>query len=373
MTTTTAKAPTNGKPVAVQGAKPKPAPEVAAAATPDFGKIKKNGTPELLKVAAVHVFKRLQARDTTDSGSVVDEARCQQFAAGLQAIDKDPKLPKFPPIKVMRVTDAPGHKDEEIDLCWDGMHTLRAKEIAKQPEVDVLLWHGTFAEAQFLAATRANREHEKNGMPLTNKGKIHSVEMFVRAYKDAEVPKKNWPSNRETAEKVGCSRTLVNDMDPWERGGGNVREIKATKKRTQRAAGGAEENRHFEIVDATVGAVVATVNAGTKGTHEDALAIHKEMFPDSDPTRFVAREKVAAAATPPANGAAKNGAGRPVGFDWSGMDAHLGYLIRGWEGIGDVFGAKGTHEHAAGIAQLNSLATLLKGMRQKHGKKNPSN
>jgi hypothetical protein len=334
MSTPIAKAPdkptTNGKPTSVQGARPK-TPEVAAAATPDFDKIKKAGTPELLKVAAVHVFKRLQARDGLDSGSVVDEARCQQFALAMEAIAKDPKLPKFPPVKVMRVTDAPGHKDTEVDVCWDGMHTLRAKEIAKQPEIDVL-----------------------------------PVEMFVRAHKEAEVPKKNWPSNRETAEKVGCSRQLVNEMDPWDRGAGDQRELTAAKKRGKRSEAAPDPVRHFEIVDATAGgAVVSTVAAAS---HEAALALHKEMFPDADPTRFVARE-VAAAATPAANATAKNGSERPVGFDWSGMDAHLGYLIRGWEGLGDVFGAKGTHEHAAGIAQLNSLATLMKGMRQKYGKK----
>jgi hypothetical protein len=368
MSTAIAKAPdkTNGKPkaVAVQGAKIPIPPEVAAAATPDFTKIKKTGVHELLKVAEIHVFKRLQARENTDAGSVVDEARCQQFAAAMLAIDKDPKLPKFPPVKVMRVTDAPGFQRTEVDVCWDGMHTLRAKEIAKQPEVDALLWHGTFAEAQFLAATRANREHEKNGAPLTNKGKIHSVEMFVRAHKEAGIPKKDWPSNRETAETVGCSRQLVNEMDPWERGSGDKRELTAAKKRGQRNGGGEKPVREFEIVDATAGgAVVDTVSAAR---HEDALKAHKEKFPEADPTRFVARE-VAAAATPSANGSA-----RPVGFDWSGMDAHLGYLIRGWEGLGDVFGLKGTPEHTDGIARLNSMALALKTMRQKFGKKTGS-
>lgn len=286
-------------------------PVVSAVASLDFSKIPKKGSPELLKVKEVHVFKKLQARDDTDSGSVVDEGRCQLFAL---AMDKGAK---FPAIKVMRVLDAPGRKNEETDVCWDGMHTLRGKEIAKQPEVDAEVWVGTFAQAQYLAATRANREHETNGKPLSSRDKIHAVKILAAAYKDSDIPKKDWPSNRNAADIVGCSRQLVNDMDPFERGGkGDVRELKAAKKRAERKNG--------------------------------------------DPADGGEGGAAAAAAPKP---------GQPVGFDWAGMDNHMGYLIRGTDGMGDIFNIKGTPEYVALVNLLAQYAERFTKMRATHGKK----
>ena len=343
----------------------KPAKPVAAAATPapSFEKIAKEGKPDLLKVREVHVFKKLQARDDTDQGSTVDEARCVEFAAVLEKIQKDPRAKKFPPIKVMKVTDAPGHKNEEIYVCMDGMHTLRGHELAKIAEIDALVWSGTWAQAQFFAATRANREHAANGKPLSTRDKIRAVTILGAAYKNSDVPKKDWPTNRAAADMAGCSRQLVNEMDPFERGKGDVRAETAAKKRAKRDGDGGVNWDHWEVVQKSTGQVVAAYDAiDANAAWAVYVAAHALNHTDADQSKDVLRKQAAPAAAPP-------GSAKPTGFDWAGMDAHLGYLIRGVDGMGDIFGIKGTAEHKQLTDILNQFATAFQAARAKHGKK----
>lgn len=337
--------------------------QAEAPAIREFSKIPTKGKEELLKVRDVFVFKKLQARTDTDSGSVVDEGRAAGFAESLKKIAADPKLPKFPPIKVMRVTDAPGHKDREVLVCWDGMHTLRGMELAKLPEVEALVWDGTWAEAQYLSATRANREHEKNGKPLSSRDKIHAVKILAAAYIDSGMPKKDWPSNRALADLCGCSRQLVNDMDPFDRGAGDVREVKAATKRADRAAGNGHAERakavpHFEILQKSSGQKVAEYDGASE---KEAL----ERFAEGKPEGFDAKGYIAKKVEP----AKKPGSQTTPGFDWSGMDGHLSYLVRGLEGLGDIFTVKGTPEFHAATQALNSFATQFNAFRKKFASK----
>lgn len=334
---------------------------VASAVAPSFDAIPKTGTKDTLKTKECIVFKKLQARTDTDSGSVVDEGRCQQFAVAMTA------GAKFPPIKVMKVLDAPGMKDTEVHVTWDGMHTLRGAEIAKIPEIEALVWSGTWAQAQYLAATRANREHEANGKPLSSKDKIHAVSILANAYKTSEIPKKDWPSNRAAADTVGCSRQLVNDMDPFDRGAGNVREVKAAAKRGERAAAAAPKAEpHWEVVNKVNQNVIASYDAKTE---KEALDIHKGHHPASDLSLLVARKQKPAAPVVTVAPDAAPGSEKVVGFDWAGMDGNMGYLIRGFEGASDLFGLKDTPEFKEAKAALNTVATYLNALRKKHGKK----
>lgn len=360
-TTATAPSAPAKAPAAAANDKSNAVKDALASISTDFKKISKEGKPERLKVRNVHVFKKLQTRTDTDSGSTVDEGRAEQFATAMTKGDK------FPAIKVMRVKDAPGFKDEEVDVCWDGMHTLRGKEIAKLPEVDALVWEGTFAQAQFLASTRANREHEKAGRALSSKDKIHAVKILAQAYKDAEIPKKDWPSNREAAEMVGCSRQLVNEMDPFDRGAGDKREATAAKKRGERAEAkaadpskGVKSPPHFEIVQKSTGQKIASYDATSE---EEAIKTHLGHHKDADPKTLIARK----AAEPPKE--AKAGSEKTIGFDFAGMDSHLGYLARGLDGMGDIFHLKDTHEYKIALASLNSFAAYFNDARKKHGKK----
>ena len=361
MSTATATPPAEAK---TANGKPRPGPVTpppAPAAVAAFSQIATKGVPAHFPPSEVHVFKKLQTRDDTDSGSTVDEERCKGFGAAME------KGAKFPPIKVMKVMDAPGHKNEETVVCWDGMHTLRGAEIAKKGSIDALVWVGTWAQAQYLAATRANREHEANGKPLSSRDKIHAVKILSAAWKDSGLPKRDWPSNRDAAVIVGCSRQLVNDMDPFDRGGGDKREIKAAKKRGERAGEAPVElnaKAHYDIVEKATGQVVAAYDGESEA---GALETHKGHRPDADLRKYVARKQAKAPGV--RIDADRPGSEKPTGFDWAGMDHHLGYIARGMDGMGDVFGLKGENEYRVAVASLNSFASFFNQARKKYSKK----
>jgi len=251
-----------------------------------------SGEPVAMKVSVkdVYVYRDLQARKDIDAGSTVDEARAEQFAAAMKAGDR------FPPIKCMRIPSK--NKKDEFDIVvWDGMHTHRGAEIAKVKELDALVWDGTAQQALMAAATIANREHEKNGKPLSNRDKLHAVEMAAMAFTKSDIPKKDWPSNRQLAELVGVSHTLVNDLDPF--------------KRKPPTAPSREE----------------------KLEQKREAAKKRERDDDDDGA------EVEAASDDPAPGSEIRMA---AVFDWKEQDRCMGYVIRSIDAMGDTFDLKKT-------------------------------
>lgn len=327
--------------------------------------LKGKGKEMRLKTKQVTRDRRLQTRTDTDSGSEIDEYRCERFAHAMTPKEQGGAGEKFPPVKVMLVKDMPGHKDEEVYLLWDGFHTHRGAEIARLAEIDALVWEGTWHQALTAAATVANREHEKNGKPLSSKDKIHAVAILARAFKESELPKKEWPSNRQLAEMCGCSRQLVNEMDPFDRGHGDTRELTAAKKRGERAeakkAAQPPVQKVFEVVQQSTGQVLADYNADTP---VEALLKYKNRHNLEDLKGLTTREKAVKDHDEP-----KPGSPKPSGFDWAGMDSHLGYLIRGLDGLGDIYDLKKTPEYKTAFGAIDTFAKTFKEFRSKHGKK----
>lgn len=333
--------------------------------------LKKNfmdeGKRQTIKRKDITRDRRLQVRSDTASqpGSEypeVDEGRAEQIG---EALADPARAKKVQPVKVMIVKDMPGHKDETMHVLFDGFHTHRGAEIKQIPELEAVVWEGTWSEALTAAATHANREHEANGRPLSSKDKVRSVELLGHAYKSSEIPKKDWPSNRQAADMCGCSRQLVNEIDPFDRSGtGNKREATAAKKRGERAAAkpAVKPPKHFDIVQKATGTKVAGYDADTP---DEALARHKEMHKDFDMKSVVARENKEVAAKPGSEKA-------PIGFDWAGMDANLGYLVRGFDGMGDMFALKGTAEYKEAFTALDTFAKRFREFRQKNAKKPPT-
>lgn len=313
------------------------------------------GRPETLKTNATISDKRLQPRTDLDTGSSVDEGRAAIMAEALEG------GAKLPPVKVIRVKDMPGAKKDEVrDVLFDGHHTHRAKVIAKQDTIEALVWDGTWAQALSAAAMHANREHEKNGKPLSSRDKVHAVKLLAAAYTGSELPKKDWPSNRQAAEMVGCSRQLVNDMDPFCRGKGNVREEKNLLKAADRAVAKVKTPAHYQIVTKDAGSpkVVAEYDAESA---EDAMARHKGASPTADLSKVVARLDKAAAP----------GSVKSPGFDWTGVDANLGYLIRGLDAMGDLYDLKKSPEYTAAFNGLDTFAKAFRDWRKKLSGKKP--
>jgi hypothetical protein len=155
-------------------------------------------------------------------------------------------------------------------------------------------------------------------------------------------------------------------MDPFDRGKGDRRDATAATKRGKRAAGTAAPAAvnwdHYEILD-SAGVAVAKYDAIDKTA---ALLAHKGHFPDAALTSFTARKIEDAAA------AVRPGTEKVVGFDWAGMDGHMGYLIRGVDGLGDIFAIKGTPEHKKMADTLNAFAEQFQAARAKYGKKKQS-
>lgn len=304
-------------------------------------------------------IRALQARVDVDSGSEVDVGRAEGFADKMRAGEK------FPPIKLMAVEDAPGHKGTEVMVCWDGMHTHFAAEIAKLKDIDALVWKGTWAQALMAAATVANREHDKNGRPLSTKDKQHSLDLLVRSFKESDVPKKDWPSNRKLAEMTGLSHQYINDTDPFEKGKGDQRGVKNIKKRIDR-----EKLKETPVLDPVTnspvtelvvrkdtGAVIASYHADTPAKALDRFKIEYPHVPMSDVvTKAVETTSV------------KAGSEKPSGFDWAGMDERMGYLIRGLDGLASLHDLKKTPGYQLAFNGIDQFAKQFNAWRKEFAK-----
>jgi hypothetical protein len=319
-----------------------------------------------VKVKLVQFPRDTQVRDDNTPGHVVDVHRAEEMADALRAGKK------LPPVKLMTVSDMPGHKDEPMYVMWDGFHTHAAHELAKLHEIDALIWHGTWAQALAAAATYANAEHATNGKPKSYKDKIRSLHIYAKALEKGGVPKKEWPSNREAAVMFGVSHTAVGDEDPFGRRqeGAKTREQKLEEKKRQRqlAASGSPVGQgdspvkaptpKYEVVQKSTGAVVATVEAETPAK---ALEAYKSKKPEANLVEYVTRE---------VKPDAKAGSETVVKFDWSGMDNSLGYVIRGTDAMGDLFeGAKKDPALKVLKDALNNAATMMTELKKKYGTK----
>lgn len=312
------------------------------------------GEPEktTIKTKDVTRFKELQRRKNADKmdaergtdGTFILE-RAEKFAAAMKA------GAKFPPIKLMRIV-ARDEADKSASVgkvvVWDGNTTHRAAEMAHVKELDCLVWEGTAADALAAASEVANTEHEDNGLPRTNADKEECVRGYGEAWAKSGIPKDQWPSNREAAEKLGVSRGLVNTMDPFGRAGGDKRkEINEKKKapksppKTGPAPGGPVHTPIVVLVDPVTGnpATHAVTDAGGK-----VLATYEATSPADALKRYAdenekAEEDYTVQAilqAPPAGSAGPTGGA----FDWAKADDCLGWLARATPVMADVYGRK---------------------------------
>lgn len=367
---------------------PKPKAETPAYANP-FA-LKGKGKPEKLPVKDLIASRELQGRLDIDAASPVDANRAEQFAEAMKPkIDKDGKeIPgdKFPPIKVVRITGDEKH-DGEL-WVWDGMHTHAAAKIAKVGELDCLVWEGTKTQALAAAATQANREHEKSGKPLSHRDKVHSIHMMARAILKSDLPKKDWPSNRQFAALIGCSHTLVGDEDPFGRRkeGTQTKDEKLAKKREARTVpppvpvatppdmippppeakkaatdpiSGKPAN--YEVVRLATDEVVASYHCVREG---QAVARYVTENIGANHTDYAARE-IKVASNPQANGSPVKG----PGFDWAGLESHLGYVVRGFDAFAEMNGLLKHADYSRAKQGLNAAVLYLNECRAKFGGK----
>ena len=262
------------------------------------------GVPEELPVKDIQTYRDLQIRRDVDTGEVVDETRAQEFAEAMKAGDE------FPPIKVMRIPDPKKEGVTHLDV-WDGMHTLRGAVLAKKKTIKCIVWDGSPEQALYAAATLANREHSKNGKPLSNKDKIQAATVAAKAYKTSQIAPKEWPSNRQLAELVGVSHAFVNDLDPFgRRKDGRTHEDRKAEKRAkeQQADDEGEEE-------------------GEEDTEEGASPRLKNVF------------------------------------DWKEQDRCLGFVIRSIDAMGDTFDLR-RQDPAGYKTAVDACKTLAEQLRQ---------
>lgn len=314
--------------------------------------------PQSIPMESVFHDRKLQVRSDCDAGYDVDTHRTEQFAAALKS------GAKFPPIKVIECDDAPGCKGEVVRVMFDGYHTFGAHEMNKAATINALVWKGKYAQALAAAATVANVEHANNGKPLSYKDKIRALHVYASALKAAGVPAKEWPSNRAAAAKFGVSHTAVGDEDPFERRreDSKTAEQKKAEKRAERekakaadagpvnAPPAAPAAKRYEIVQKTTAQIVDTIEAGGA---EKALAAFKEKKPHVELKEFVAREAPA-----PKNGSVK------VQFDFAKMDSDIGSVVRGIDGMADVFGLKDAAVHKNAVKAAENLIAALSALRE---------
>lgn len=324
-----------------------------------------------LKVKEIEAPKASQARVDTDPGYNVDVHRAESFAEKMKAGEK------FPPVKVCLVEDMPGKKGTPVHVLWDGHHTHAGAEIAKIAEVDALIWKGTWAQCLAAAASFANSEHENAGKPKSFKDRIRSCILYVKGLAEVGVTKRELPSNRQLAKRFAVSHTAVGDADPCDRRqeGTKTPEQKKEEKANVRAngaaavaAGAAHLNgtpaqvatKRFEVVKRDDQTVAGTFEAETPAK---ALEAFKTAKPDVNLVEYVTKELVT---TPP-----KSGSVATIGFDWARMESDLGSLARGLDGMGDIYKCKDSAEWKNARANLNSFATILKGLRKELTAKKP--
>lgn len=292
----------------------------------------------------------------------------------------------LPRVKVVEVPEYPGgsEKNGPYRLVVDGHHTTWGYELLEKKMVPVTLWKGTWAEA-LVAAAKANKEHDTGGLPRTNEGKANAAKAFVAALAESETPKKQWPSGRRIAEIVGCSHTLVNEIIA-----GKNEVVKAKKKevRVDEPAAAAKTNpnappvtyanhaeakrieageKPFSVVNKSTGQPVGRVWA-EKGTptHEQVKAV----YPTLEPRDYVLKPaELVTSAAPPTTTVTKP-TPAVVGFDWAAYDQSIGFVVRGLDGLGDLYDLKKTPEFAGANRVLNEFIAYFQDVRKKHGKKN---
>ncbi len=234
------------------------------------------------------------------------------------------------------------------------------------------MWKGTWAQAMNAAATVANREHENNGRALSTKDKCHSVAILARAFKESGLPKKEWPSYRSIAIIIGCSHQHVNNMDPFEKSGSDNETVKAKKRLKGQAAKAsangtpatpaiqlemdpvAQKPVNQAIIQKTTGQTVAKYCADSPAK---ALDRYKIEHPHCTIADFITREIEGAPAPV--------GSEKKPGFDWAGMDGHLGYMIRGMDGMADMFDLKKTPEYKLAFDGLDAFAKQFNAWKKK--------
>lgn len=355
--------------------------------------LKGKGKAEKLAVKDLVRLKELQARVDTDAADpeekrdgTVDESRAAQFAESMKAGDV------FPPVKVVRQTD---EKNAGRLVIWDGMHTHRGAELAKLKEIDCVVWDGTAAQALYMASTTANVEHDKSGRALSSKDKAHAVKMAAAAFIKADVPKKDWPSNRELAEEVmrgRVSRNLVNELDPFGRSGGSRHEESKAKKRNGGAAPhnngtpapGGPINPPPPAVEPPPPAKRDAVNGmpanfEVKSKTGESLAHYYEKSPAAALERYALEnhkakkdelEVVPVKADVPKPGSETNPAPK-VGnvFDWASMEQHLGWISRAVPVIGETYGITKSAAYKEAEKDLEKLCRFLADTRKEFTKK----
>lgn len=138
----------------------------------------------------------------------VNADRVDQMAMAIKA---DQTLPR---VRVWEI-EQEGHEHHGKCILTDGFTRCAAYAQAGRKIIPVSIHKGTWQQC-VLDAAEANVEHDTGGLPRTSADKKRALMIFASAYEG--VPKGEWPSNRDTARKVGVSHQFVNEVDPFGRG-----------------------------------------------------------------------------------------------------------------------------------------------------------
>jgi hypothetical protein len=137
----------------------------------------------------------------------IDKERAAQIGDAYRR--QDP----IPPVHIWHIVDE-GSNYNGLDVLTGGFHRFEGRGAAGYKDIEAHVFTGTFAEAMRSAAME-NIEHDKGGLPRTNKDKARAVLMVCQSYKD--LPRTQWPSNRVLAELAKVTHQHVNNMDPFGR------------------------------------------------------------------------------------------------------------------------------------------------------------
>ncbi len=337
-----------------------------------------------VKTKEIPETRALQVRVNLDTGHEIELNRVELMRKSIQenVAAKRKPMDGFDPVKLMLVEDMPGHKGEPTYVAFDGKHTQAAAELEKIPELDALIWKGTFAQAMAAAATLANREHDRNGAPLTFKDRINAAWKFRKALEESETPKKEWPSARDASELFGISRTYINDENIFEtrKEGSKSGGVKKAEKKAKRKngtgngvveagkahlEGGKDGQKHFEIREKDGGKPVAWYKADTPAK---ALEAFKEEAKTKDKkdvklTDYITREYDPA----PKPGSEKTA----IAFDWNKVETDFGSVVRGFDGAADLFGFKDRAEFKNGRANLSQFIMIFGALKKEFSGKKP--
>ena len=175
---------------------------------------------------------------------------------------------------------------------------------------------------------------------------------------------------------VGCSHTLVNDEDPFGRRkeGSQTKETKLAAKRATSAPAGGGPAYVPPDKDAPTKEVVQIIKKTTG--QPDHTYDPKDVSADKALDTFVAEKKKAGAVVNPADYVVKVAtvpdkpmvSGPPM-FDWAGVDSSIGFVVRGFNAMADMYGLKTTAEYKQAFADLDKVCVYFKVMKEKYGAK----